>query len=76
MERFKKMIFAFSSKAEYCSFVGDSIYLGFHTGRDMFAIGGLTKSVTDEEQFEILFMEIVSILELVDHFKLDKKLGL
>jgi hypothetical protein len=42
----------------------------------MFAIGGLTKSVTDEEQFEILFMEIVSILELVDHFKLDKKLGL
>jgi hypothetical protein len=76
MERFKQMILAFSSVAEYCSFVDDSIYLGFHTGVDMFAIGSLTKPVTDIGQFKSLFHEIVSILELVDHFKLDKKLGL
>lgn len=76
MERFKKISLAFSSLGTFCAFYGDSVYLAPYSGCDLFNLFGLTKSVTDTAQFDVLFEEFVSILELVDHFKLDRKLGL
>lgn len=76
MERLKQIETAFISRYTYCSFYGDSIYIAPHTGCDLFTLCRLTKPVTDVTQFELLFQEFVSILALVDHFKLDKKLGL
>ena len=76
MERFKAVEKAFDAKFAYCSFHGKSVYIAPHTGKDMFSLCSLVKPIYNKEQFEILFNEFASILALVDHFKLDKKLGL
>lgn len=76
MERFKHITLAFSSIGSFCAFYGDSVYIAPYSCGDLFDLFGLTKPVTDTTQFEVLFEEFVSILALVDHFKLDKKLGL
>ena len=76
MERFKMIENAFASEFAYCSFKGKSIYIAPHTGTDLFNLCSLVKPIGNREQFETLFNEFASILELVDYFKLDKKLGL
>lgn len=76
MERFKMIENAFASEFAYCSFKGKSIYIAPHTGTDLFNLCSLVKPIGNSEQFETLFYEFASILELVDYFKLDKKLGL
>lgn len=76
MERFKNVTLAFSSPGTFCAFCGDSVYIAPYCSEDLFNLFGLTKPVTEIAQFSVLFEEFVSILELVDHFKLDKKLGL
>jgi len=76
MERFKGVQDAFISRFAYCSFCGDSVFIAPHTGRDLFNLCSLVKPIGNREQFETLFNEFASILALVDHFKLDKKLGL
>ncbi len=76
MERFKQVEDAFDADFSYCSFSGKSIYIAPHTGRDMFNLCSLVKPIVNREQFETLFNEFASILAMVDHFKLDKKLGL
>ena len=76
MYRFKDITMAFSSIYSFCSFYGDSVYIAPYCPGDLFSLCSLTKPVTNKEQFEQLFNEIVSILQLIDHFKLDKKLGL
>ncbi|MCM1339086.1 MAG: DUF3137 domain-containing protein [Muribaculaceae bacterium] len=76
MERLKNIRLAFNAKHISCSFHEDSVYIAPHTGKDLFSLCSLVKPVDNHEQFTVLFNEFVSILELVDHFKLDKKLGL
>ena len=76
MERVKRIQLAFNAKHISCSFHNDSVYIAPHTGKDLFSLCSLIKPVDNQEQFIVLFEEFVSILELVDHFKLDKKLGL
>ena len=76
MERLKRIQLAFNAEHISCSFFGDSVYIAPHTGADLFSLCSLVKPVDNHEQFTTLFEEFVSILELVDHFKLDKKLGL
>lgn len=76
MERFKNITLAFDSKASYCSFQGKYVYIAPFCKKDLFSVCSLRKNVADEQQFIKLFNEFTSILELVDHFKLDKKLGL
>ncbi len=76
MERFNSIENAFYSRFAYCSFSGKSVYIAPHTGSDLFNLCSLVKPIANREQFETLFYEFASILELVDYFKLDKKLGL
>ena len=76
MERLKRIMLAFKTEKIYCSFYKDYVYIGPYTNNDLFSIADLSESLTDEKQYEVLFEEFASILELVDHFKLDKKLGL
>lgn len=76
MDRFRDITMAFCSFYSFCSFYGDSVYIAPYCTSDLFNLCSLTKPVTNKEQFEQLFNEFVSILQLVDHFKLDKKLGL
>ncbi|MGN0032025.1 MAG: DUF3137 domain-containing protein [Candidatus Gastranaerophilaceae bacterium] len=76
MERFKQIETAFESYYAYCSFYKDSVFIAPHTDCDLFNLCSLVKPIGNREQFETLFNEFASILALVDHFKLDKKLGL
>lgn len=76
IERFKNITMAFNSKVAFCAFNGKHVYIAPYCKKDLFSIGSLIKPVADPNQFMKLFNEFVSVLELVDHFKLDKKLGL
>lgn len=76
MERLKSVSVAFDAVDTYCSFYENSVYIALDSSADLFNLCSLTREVTDRRQFEKLFEEFVSILELVDHFRLDKRLGL
>lgn len=76
MERFNKLSFAFHSKGTYCVFFNKYVYIAPHVKGDLFGLFSLRKPVTDTKQFDEMFNQIASVLELVDYFKLDQKLGL
>lgn len=76
MERLKSIQKAFAAQCCFCSFSENYIYLGMHTGCDLFALGSLKRPVIGPGQYSVLLSEFVSVLELVDHFKLEQKLGL
>lgn len=76
MERFKDIMKAFNTNKIYCSFYEDYVYIAPWSNKDLFCLAHLSKTLIDEEQYDVLFNEFASILALVDHFKLDKKLGL
>ena len=76
IERFKNISFAFNAKDMYCVFYNKYVYIAPCVKGDLFALFSLRKPVNDTAQFELMFNQIQSILDLVDYFKLDKKLGL
>ena len=76
IERFKTLKNVFNTQYAYCSFYNDSIYIALETYKDLFELFKMGCSLDNTEQFDILFEEFASILALVDHFKLDQKLGL
>ena len=76
IERFKTLKNVFKTQYAYCSFYNDSIYIALETYKDLFKLFKMECSLDTTEQFDLLFEEFTSILALVDHFKLDQKLGL
>lgn len=76
LERFTQIKMAFKSKFSYCVFYKDSVYIAPYSGCDLFNLCSLIKPMTDRKQFDALFDQFVSVLELVDYFKLDRRLGL
>ena len=76
MERLKTMQTSFSASSTACAFYDKKFYVALYTKKDLFAIGALNKNVCDKEQFDIMFEEILSIIKLIDHFKLDQKIGI
>ena len=77
MDRLRTISLSFGSKNRaYCSFYDDYFYLAIETNKDLFKLFSLDKPMNDLEQYKNLLTEITSILQLVDLFKLDKKLGL
>ena len=75
MERLNKMQTAFKADKVSVSFFEEKLYIALHTRKDLFKLGSLTKSVCDEKQFFTMFEEILSIVMLIDHFKLNQKIG-
>ena len=76
MERFQNIKTAYSATKIYGAFFDKFIYIAPYCNKDLFSLAHLSKTLIDEEQYDVLFREFASILALVDHFKLDKKLGL
>ena len=76
IERFKGIMKAFDTDRIYCSFYKNYVYIAPYTTKDLFSLANLSETLTETYQYDLLFEEFASILELVDHFKLDKKLGL
>lgn len=76
MERLNNMKTAFEAYAISCAFYDKYLLVGLSTRKDLFSIGDLNKPVNDGKQFFTMFEEILSIIKLIDHFKLDQKIGL
>ena len=76
IDRFKDIMKAFNTDKIFCSFYDNYVYIAPWSSKDLFSLAHLSKTLIDEEQYDVLFREFASILALVDHFKLDKKLGL
>ena len=76
MERLNKMKVAFSADKISCAFYDKYLLVGLHTSKDLFSLGSLFKPVDDSKQFFTMYEEIVSIIKLIEHFKLNQKIGL
>lgn len=76
MERLKNMKTAFKAKGMTCAFYKTYLIVALSTKRDLFSICSLVKPLDDEKQFFTMFEEILSIMQLIDHFKLNQKIGL
>lgn len=76
MERLNNMQTAFKAESVSCSFYDEYLLIGLETSEDLFSVGNLKKPVNDDKQFFTMFEEILSIIKLIDHFKLDQKIGL
>ncbi len=76
MERFKNLNTAFGAKNAKCSFFEDKIMFAISTDKDVFEIGSLNKSLEDPESINEFYNELSSILDMIEYFKLDEKIGL
>lgn len=76
MERLNEMKVAFKANTVSCAFYEKSLLIALSTSKDLFSIGSLFKKIDDPKQFFTMFEEILSIIKLIDHFKLNQKIGL
>ena len=76
MERLNEMKVAFKADKVSCAFYNKYLFVALQTPEDLFSICSLFKRVDDPKQFFTMFEEILSIIKLIDHFKLDQKIGL
>lgn len=76
MERLKAMRTAFKADKVQCAFFGDLLLVALSTSKDLFSLCSLVKPLDDAQQYFQMYEEIVSIIKLIDHFKLDQKIGL
>ena len=75
IERLLNLEFTFRAKYIRGSFKDNKLILIIHTNRDMLEMGSNFKEAK-LKTFTQLFEEIVSILKIIDQFKLDEKTGL
>ncbi|MBR6162511.1 DUF3137 domain-containing protein [bacterium] len=76
MERLKRMKTAFNASRVSCAFYEDYLIIALSTLKDIFSICSLIKPIDDRKQYIQMYDEIISIIKLIDHFKLNQKTGL
>ena len=76
MERLKNIQMSFMANSTECAFYQDKLIIAIDKLQDKFHVGSIWKPLTDERQYFQMFEEILSIIKLIDHFKLDQKIGL
>lgn len=76
MERLTNIVTAFKAKNISCAFYQDKLILAIGVNQDLFSVASLFKPVNDEKQFFTMFEEINSLVHLIEHFKLNQKIGL
>lgn len=76
MQKLKYMKTAFRADKMRCSFYEGYLLIGLFTKKDLFSICSLFKPVDEPKQFFTMFEEILSIVKLIDYFKLNLKTGL
>jgi len=76
MERLKNMKTAFNANSVSCAFFGNLLIIALPTNKDLFSICSLVKPIDDINQYFQMYNEIVSIIKLIDHFKLNQKIGM
>lgn len=76
MERFNNVKTAFGAKKIKCSFYDEDLMFAITSSKNLFEIGNLFHSLNSPQAMTVFFEELVSILLLVDYFKLDERTGL
>ena len=76
MERLNNMKTAFKADKVSCAFHESHLFVALHTRKDLFSLCSLTKPIDDSRQYFEMYEEMVSIVKLIDHFKLEQKIGL
>lgn len=76
MERFNNLKTVFGTSKVKCSFYGENVMFAISTNRNLFEVGNLFTPLSSTKNLEVFFEELVSVLLLVDYFKLDQKIGL
>ena len=76
MGRLKDLQTSFGTNKVKCSFFNNKIMFAISTNEDLFEVGNLFVPLSNSKQMTKFFNEMTSILEMVDHFKLDQKIGL
>ena len=70
------MKLAFNAEKVYCAFYKKYLLIGLSVKKDLFSVCSLVKPINDSKQFFQLYEEILSVIKLIDHFKLDQKTGM
>ena len=76
MERLKSLNTSFGTKGVKCSFFDDYIMIAIPTKKDLFELGSLYQSLGSNKLAEEFYDELHSIYDMIDHFKLNEKIGL
>ncbi len=76
MERLSDIRKIFNTSQISCAFYQNKFIIALDVRRDLFKLGSLYKKTDDTKQFFQMYEEIESIVKLIDHFKLDQKIGL
>ncbi len=76
MERLVNVKTAFKAKTTSCAFYKDKIIIALKSYDDLFEIRSIQEPIDRVEQYYDMFNEIYSLTNLVEHFKLDQKIGL
>jgi len=76
MERLTNIKTAFFAQKVSCAFYKEHLFIALQTQKDLFSLCSLDKPVDDFKQYNTLFEELLSAIKLIDHFKLDEKIGL
>ncbi|MBQ8459003.1 DUF3137 domain-containing protein [bacterium] len=74
MERLQNIKTAFGTRNIKCSFFDDKIIFAIYTEKDLFELGNLYKPFGKDIQG--FYNQIISIYNMIDHFKLNEKIGL
>ncbi len=76
MERLKSLNTSFGTKGVKCSFFDDYIMIAIPTKKDLFELGSLYQSLGSNKLVEEFYDELHSIYDMIDHLKLNEKIGL
>lgn len=76
MERFNKVRTAFGVNNIKCSFYDNDFMIAIKTRKDLFELGSLFTSLKNPKYIRKFMDEYISIISLIDYFKLDEKTGL
>ena len=76
MERINNLAVSFNASFYSCAFYKGNIFIALKTSEDLFSIGSMFVPADDIKQYSKLCDEIISIISLIDYFKLNEKTGL
>ena len=76
MDRLYNLKVTFDTECMVVDFKDNQITFALQTKNDLFEIGDLFTPVTDPKQISKFFDEIMTITDIIDHFKLNERTGL
>lgn len=76
MKRLNNIKVCFKADEVSCAFYKHNLYIALATDKDLFSICSLEKPIDAEKQYFTMLDEVMSIIKLIDYFKLNQHIGL